>query len=109
VKHVTRIIGVGVLAATLAGCAGGAGGGGLGSNSISQAQYDSISTGEPASQVRSDLGKPESIDKMDMNGLGHSEIWSYSGPGDTFVTLTLGQKGLLHPHGPMIVQTKSIG
>jgi hypothetical protein len=93
----------------LAGCAGGNGGGGLGSNSISKADYQGIQVGETSAQVRAALGKPETIDNSTIAGLGKSAIWTYSGPNDTNVMLTLGQKGLMHPHGPLVVQSKSIG
>lgn len=100
-----------LIAIATAGCAGGAGGGGLGSNGISQAQYDSVQTGESAAEVRSALGKPESISKMDMSSFGHSEEWTYSGPGDTMVMISVGQElndTTFEASGPMVVQDKSI-
>lgn len=101
---------VGVLIAT--GCGGGAGGGGLGSNSITQKQYDALHVGETATAVRSALAKPESITKTDISGIGHSETWTYSGPSDAIVLLEIGHKmstSTFKPVGPLVLQSKTIG
>jgi hypothetical protein len=95
-----------------AGCAGGAGGGGLGSNSISNAEYAQVHTGMTAAQVRSILGKPETIDNSQISGIGKGSDWTYSGPNDTSVMITLGQKLNLtgaKPSGPLLVDSKMIG
>jgi hypothetical protein len=95
-----------------AGCAGGAGGGGLGSNDISQAQYDALHIGEPASQVRAELGKPESITASESAGMGKYEAWVYGGPGDSTVFLSISQSmsdTTFEPTGPMVLQDKTIG
>jgi hypothetical protein len=97
------------VAAGATGCAGGDGGGGLGSNSITKADYQGVYVGETSAAVRAALGKPETIDNSTIGGLGKSSLWTYSGPNDTSILLTFGQKGIMHPHGPLVVQSKSIG
>jgi hypothetical protein len=108
-KAITTIVAIAALTTTVAGCAGGAGGGGLGSNSITNTEYQQVHTGQPSAFVRGLLGKPESIDNSEIAGLGKSSVWIYSGPNDTSVMITLGQAGMLHPHGPLVVDSKSIG
>jgi hypothetical protein len=107
-KAITTIATI-AIAVAAAGCAGGAGGGGLGSNSITNTEYQQVHTGQPSAFVRGLLGKPESIDNSEIAGLGKSSVWIYSGPNDTSVMITLGQAGMLHPHGPLVVDSKSIG
>ena len=100
------------LAALLAGCGGDdAGGGGLGSNSITQAQYNAIHVGEKATDVRAALGKPDSISTTDVGGLGKSEDWTYSGPNDATVVISVSQEldqTTLTPASPLVVSSKTI-
>jgi hypothetical protein len=111
-RRVAAVVAVGAVALAAAGCAGGAGGGGIGSNSITQAQYASIKPGQHPAALRARLGKPESIDLSQIQGLGKSAMWTYSGPNDTTVVITIGRKlsqTTFKPVGGMVVESKSIG
>jgi hypothetical protein len=75
-----------VSAAIFAGCAGDAGGGGLGSNGISDAEGASITAGMSVAQVKTKLGKPETITKSESTFSGTTTMlvtYSYSGLGDS--------------------------
>ena len=82
-----------------------------GSNSITQAQFNAIHVGEKATAVRAALGKPDSISTTDVGGIGKSEDWTYSGPNDATVVISVSQKldpTTLAPVGLLVVSSKTI-